>query len=161
MSKNSVKAVSFKKEVQILWLHNLQIITARKRSCGNVMFLHLSVILFTGGSLCPGGGVFVQGVSVTKTLPPVRWKSGRYASYWNAFLSKVNLLEKCFRVKLSTVLRLLSHDVSTTEPRHPRSRVKDGLPHCRAHVWSPKLSTRSFHFWRVWGGGGAKLALPS
>ena len=30
------------------------IFTALKRSCGNVMFLHLSVILFTGGS----GGIF-------------------------------------------------------------------------------------------------------
>ena len=32
---------------QTLWLHS--IITVRKRSCGKVMFLHLSVILFTGG----------------------------------------------------------------------------------------------------------------
>ena len=46
--------------------------TSRKRSCGKVMFLHLFVILFTGG-LCPGGslsrgtlsrGVSVPGVSV-------------------------------------------------------------------------------------------------
>ena len=28
------------------------IFTARKRSCGKVMFLHLSVILFTGGGPC-------------------------------------------------------------------------------------------------------------
>ena len=28
------------------------IFTARKRSCGKVMFLHLSVILFTGGGAC-------------------------------------------------------------------------------------------------------------
>ena len=69
------------------------------------MFVHLSVILFTGGSLSEGGvsaqgGISVQGVSVqeglcqgwslsrvvsvretTRTL-----KCGRYASYWNAFL---------------------------------------------------------------------------
>ena len=31
------------------------IITTYKRSCGKVMFLHLSVILFTGRGLCPGG----------------------------------------------------------------------------------------------------------
>ena len=55
-----------------------QLVTACKRSCGKVMFLHLSVILFTGGSLsrgvsvqewgylssggglCPGVGVSVQ-----------------------------------------------------------------------------------------------------
>ena len=42
-------------------------ITAHRRSCGKVMFLHLSVILFMEeGGLCPGGlcargGVSVQG----------------------------------------------------------------------------------------------------
>ena len=36
-----------------------KIITARKRSCGKVMFLHPSVILFTGG-LSPGGGISVR-----------------------------------------------------------------------------------------------------
>ena len=92
-----------------------------------VMFLHLSVILFTGGGLglCAGGslrslsrgvsilgglcprGVFVPGVSVWGGLcprgsppgldglcpgglchgdPPRTATSGRYASYWNAFL---------------------------------------------------------------------------
>ena len=40
----------------------LLLITDRKRSCGKVMFLHLSVILFTGGvSLSMKGGVSVQG----------------------------------------------------------------------------------------------------
>ena len=46
-------------------------ITAHKRSCGKVMFLHLSVNR-------------VGGVSVRET--PCTVKSGRYASYWNAFL---------------------------------------------------------------------------
>ena len=75
--------------------------TARKRSCGKVMFLHLSVILFTGGSLSRGVsvwgslsrgslsvGVSVQGLSrgvCVQGDPPVWWKSGRYASDWNAF----------------------------------------------------------------------------
>ena len=37
-------------------------ITAHRRSCGKVMFLHLSVILFMEeGGLCAGGGVSVQG----------------------------------------------------------------------------------------------------
>ena len=68
------------------------------------MFLHLSVILFTGGSLsrevsvqggslsrgvlCQGG-VSVQGVSVRETPPHIQWTSGQYASYWNAFLFSV------------------------------------------------------------------------
>ena len=69
------------------------IFTARKRSCGKIMFLHLSVILFTGGgggfsvlfvqgglcpeggrSLCKGGGSLrrgdsIQGFSVRETTP--------------------------------------------------------------------------------------------
>ena len=39
-----------------------------QRSCGKVMFLHLSVILFTGGSL--SGGVSIQRVSVQRGLCP-------------------------------------------------------------------------------------------
>ena len=35
----------------ILILSNKNIFTARKRSCGKVMFLHLSVILFKGGGV--------------------------------------------------------------------------------------------------------------
>ena len=47
---------------------------ARKRSCRKIMFIHLSVILFTRGwGLCQGE-------------TPHTVKSGRYASYWNAFL---------------------------------------------------------------------------
>ena len=46
-------------------LHVL-VITARKRSCGKVTFLHLSVILFTGGSL--SGGSLWGGVSVGGSL---------------------------------------------------------------------------------------------
>ena len=54
-----------------------------QRSCGKVMFLHLSVILFTGdGSadtpLPPGGHPSSQGDGSC---------SGGYASYWNPFLS--------------------------------------------------------------------------
>ena len=77
-----------------------------QRSFSKVMFLHLSVILFTGGSmsgggglcperdLCPGGslsrrglcpGVSVQG-GLYQGAPPRRTVTfGRYASYWNAF----------------------------------------------------------------------------
>ena len=42
--------------------------TACKRSCEKVMFLHLSVILFTGGlcgGLCPGGGGLCPGEGVS------------------------------------------------------------------------------------------------
>ena len=64
----------------------------RKRSCGKVMFLHLSVILSTGG-----GCVFPSAYWDTplpgqtppgQTPPPPAddYCCGRYASYWNAFL---------------------------------------------------------------------------
>ena len=60
------------------------------------MFLHLSVILFGGGGLCPrmqwagcvwpgcvcDGGIDQGGVTLRST-------SGQYASYWNAFLYEI------------------------------------------------------------------------
>ena len=70
-----------------------------QRSCGKVMFLHLSVILFTGGGisvqgvskggLCPREGLCPGGLCQGK--PPVRTVTcGRYVSYWNAFLLEKN-----------------------------------------------------------------------
>ena len=60
----------------------LVLITARKRSCGKVMFLHLSVILFTGRSLSSGGslssgclcqvGVSVKGGSLSRGVSVCR-----------------------------------------------------------------------------------------
>ena len=76
-----------------------------KEVWGKVMFLHLSVILFTGGvsvqeGLFPGvsvqgvsvQGVSVQGVSIRET--PHTVKSGQYASYWNAFLLHIRVLAR-------------------------------------------------------------------
>ena len=51
------------------------IFTARKRSCGKVMFLQVSVILFTGGCLLlrecllPGGGVSGPGGACSQGVP--------------------------------------------------------------------------------------------
>ena len=83
-----------------------------QQSCGKVMFLHLCVILFTGGFLSRGplskwvsvqGGLCLEvsvqgglrgslsrgpmssGVSVRETTP-ILVMCGRYASYWNTFL---------------------------------------------------------------------------
>ena len=76
---------------------------------GKVMFLHLCVILFTGRSLsggvsvqvgslsrwalCPGGGgVSVQvGGGLCQGDSPCTIQSGRYASYWNAFLLNMQM----------------------------------------------------------------------
>ena len=38
-----------------------ELITACKRSCGKVMFLHLSVMLFTGGTHMVKGGMCGEG----------------------------------------------------------------------------------------------------
>ena len=66
--------------------HNLpQVITVRKRSCGKVMFLHLSVILFIGGvSASVHTGIHPPGKH--PPMPSARWDRhgyccGRYASY--------------------------------------------------------------------------------
>ena len=53
------------------------------------MFLHLSVILFTGVGLCPGVSVQEEGslsggVSVREN--PRKVTCRRYSFYWNAFL---------------------------------------------------------------------------
>ena len=68
--------------------------TARKRSCGKVMFLHLFVIFsqrgigvsIQRGSLSGGGGFSIHGAVSVRETPPCTVKSGRYTSYWNAFL---------------------------------------------------------------------------
>ena len=57
------------------------VITARKRSCRKIMFLHLSLILFTGGGVSVQQGVSVWGGICVRSV-----KNGRYASYWNAFM---------------------------------------------------------------------------
>ena len=73
-----------------------------QRSCGQGNILHLSVILFTGG-----GGVCLSACWDTTpgtrhTLPPpeadsgIRSMSGRYASYWNAFLWWIKWIAKHF-----------------------------------------------------------------
>ena len=65
------------------------LITGRNEVVAKVIFLHLSVILFTGR-----GSVSVHaGIPPPRSIhtPPeadsgIRSMSGRYASYWNAFL---------------------------------------------------------------------------
>ena len=70
------------------------------RSCGKVMFLHLSVILFTGGrgvwqtpQKQPSPPVAEPPLQNRHPNPPPRDShcSGQYASYWNAFLLKGNV----------------------------------------------------------------------
>ena len=58
------------------------VITARKRSCGKVLFLHLSVILFTGGGVMMS---LLRQHTPPDSIAP-RSTSGRYTSYRNAFL---------------------------------------------------------------------------
>ena len=55
---------------------------------GKIIFLHLSVILFTGGSTWRGtpGQVHPLQVHPPAVHNGIRSASGRYAFYWNAFL---------------------------------------------------------------------------
>ena len=78
-------------------------------SCGKVIFLHPCVILFMGGVSVPAcitghvtrgslsGGSLSGGVSVRKT--PRTVMSGRYASYWNAFLLFDIFSGNCIKIK--------------------------------------------------------------
>ena len=99
----------------------VSLVTSRNKVVAKVMFLHVSVILLTGGSLenppPPGPGTHtpprprrtppgpVTPPSRTKENPPrprrtppreehcsIRSMSGRYASYWNAFLFILGLV---------------------------------------------------------------------
>ena len=77
----------------------VSIIIARKRICGKAMFLHLSVILFTGigylyrgNGFCPGGSLS-GGVSVGEDPPLLYDKERVDAFYWNAFSLFVSLPE--------------------------------------------------------------------
>ena len=61
-----------------------------QRSWGKVMFLHVSVILFTRGGCLP---LYILGYSPPEQTPPrssacweIRATSLRYASYWNIYL---------------------------------------------------------------------------
>ena len=102
-------------------------ITTRKQNFGKVMFLHVSVILFTQGvdatsCLVPSSfqGVWYQevwsrdgcGPRVGYSIPPVLkssgdHRSGKYISYWNAFFS--------YEIDLSY---LFSH-ISPTDNSYP------------------------------------------
>ena len=65
------------------------------------MFLHLSVILFTFGSLSRGASVRENPLPHHRTV-----MCGRYASYWNAFL----LFLVARRVTLVVAFGLLPHN---------------------------------------------------
>ena len=73
---------------------------------GKVIFLHLSVILFTGGVCSREEGAWSWGRGsaperVPGGDPPGRFCCGRYASYWNAFLflHKIDSFDGLFFMK--------------------------------------------------------------
>ena len=111
--------------IELNFLHNFYRL---QRSWGKVMFLLASVILFTGGVPGPGGsasggclvpggawsrggfcsrggGAWSWGVSAPRGCLVETPRDGhccrRYASYWNAFLSMITLLQT---VTMATIL---------------------------------------------------------
>ena len=94
----------------MLWMNkvhkHITLTTGRNEVVAKVIFLHLSVILFTGG-VCQGEPPPCQGEPPptrqtthpprTRQIPPreedcsIRSMSGLYASYWNAFLLRMIL----------------------------------------------------------------------
>ena len=115
--KLNIKSYSF-----LLVDYKVIFITGRNEVVAKVMFLHLFVILFTGGGVCLGACWDTTHPPKEQTpprsrhpppradtpphprsrhppeptpSPPIRSMSGRYASYWNAFLfSSVTLLNQ-------------------------------------------------------------------
>ena len=65
-------------------LHLYEFLPTANEVCGKVLFSH--VFVCSDGGLCPRGSLS-RGVSVRKIVPGMV-KSGKYVSYWNAFLSK-------------------------------------------------------------------------
>ena len=97
----------------------LFIISGRNEVVAKVIFLHLSVILFTGGgsaSVRPGKPppweAHPQEAHPPGSTPPpeadsgIRSMSGRYASYWNAFYRwlKENHFSGYFRLFATKIL---------------------------------------------------------
>ena len=91
ITEDTVSLFHFQKELSCN-RQAIYLLPAATKLCAKVIFLHLFVILITGG----GGGGIPQ---VTEAHPPrtrhtpppeadsgIRSTSGRYASYWNAFL---------------------------------------------------------------------------
>ena len=131
-----------------------------------VMFLHLSVILFTGRGLHPegsaSGGVCIQGVCIqggwTDPLPighyGIRSTSGRYASYWNTFLL-LPANEAWGKVIFSAVcVKNSVHCPSMPCRWYPsipcRSPGGVGIPACLADF---QAHTQGGGPWGVWLGG--------
>ena len=62
-----------------------------QHSYGKVMFLHMSVILSTGGCVSEHAlGQAPPGQTSRADTPQIATAAGRYASYWKAFLLDMN-----------------------------------------------------------------------
>ena len=85
------------------YLGPISIITGRNEVLAKVMFLHVSVILLTGGGYLtrhPPGRYPPPGRHPPQagTPPGIRSTLGRYASYWNAFLFSCSFPRKPCKV---------------------------------------------------------------
>ena len=82
-------------EVRALGECNGKLLPPANEVWGKVIFLHLSVILFTGGQgvprQVPPRQVHPGQVHHPALHAGIRSTSGRYAFYWNAFLLSINL----------------------------------------------------------------------
>ena len=89
----------------------MSIVTAVNEVWGKVMFLHLSVILFTGGQVSAPLHAGIHPYPLGRHPPfryyGIRSTRGRYASYWNAYL-----FEPCFPpdTMFSFIIKPHSHE---------------------------------------------------
>ena len=128
-----------------------------QRSCGKAMFLHLSVILFTGGSLS-GGSLSRETPLYCRTVT-----GGRYASYWNVFLlwSKMTfavlwiLLNNPGKVLNVTLFRWNVTHVATKRIGH-LTRVmicmmpcEHAAPHLDGSLWEMTIGACTLNYWII------------
>ena len=118
---------------------------------GKIIFSQMSVCQRgRRESLCPGG------------LCPLRWKSGRYASYWNAFLfDKKTQHSLTFKPKddliAKAVLTVCTRGGSRISRRTGTNPRVEGAPHTICQNF-PKNSMKLRTFWATCGWGALRSA---
>ena len=92
VSATLTERIGLKVQSHLLFTQLLRLLDRPQRSCGNVMFIHLSVILFM-----EGGGISVQGGLCLGGLCPGRFLSGRPPPLYG-YVRAVRILLECILV---------------------------------------------------------------
>ena len=95
-----------------------------QRSCGKVMFLHLPVILSTGGCVSQ----HALGETPPRQTPPADgYCSGRYASYWNTFLCGLYFILDLSYISDEVIEEQVLVPVVKSDPSKANPRIGVGI----------------------------------